>query len=99
MEYSSVRGNGILGPGRVPAIPDRVLDARLIACLIQPMGCAGLNDICAHDGTMGQMLPSTDSAIWRQSREFAWRPVALNGILKFALPGALVVMTCTQPLT
>jgi hypothetical protein len=49
--------------GRVAAIPDRVLDARLIACLLQPMGCARLNDLCVHDGTMGQMLPSTDSAI------------------------------------
>ena len=48
--------------GRVAAIPDRVLDARLIACLLQPMGCARLNDMCVHDGTMGQMLPSTDSA-------------------------------------
>ena len=44
------------------AIPDRVLDARLIACLLQPIGCARLNDMCVHDGTMGQMLPSTDSA-------------------------------------
>jgi hypothetical protein len=36
-----------------------------IACLLQPMGCARLNDMCVHDGTMGQMLPSTDSAIRR----------------------------------
>jgi len=53
--------------GRVAAIPDRVLDARLIACLLQPIGCARLNDMCVHDGTMGQMLPSTDSAIWSPS--------------------------------
>ena len=52
--------------GRVAAIPDRVLDARLIACLLQPIGCARLNDMCVHDGTMGQMLPSTDSAIWER---------------------------------
>ena len=65
MEYSPVRGNGILGPGRVAAIPDRVLDARLIACLLQPIGCARLNDMCVHDGTMGQMLPSTRFAVRR----------------------------------
>ena len=58
--------------GRVAAIPDHVLDARLIACLLQPMGCARLNDLCVHDGTMGQMLPSTDSfgssTLWNTGR-------------------------------
>ena len=52
--------------GRVAAIPDRVLDARLIACLLQPIGCARLNDMCVHDGTMGQMLPSTRFGVMYQ---------------------------------
>jgi hypothetical protein len=62
--------------GRVAAIPDRVLDARLIACLLQPIGCARLNDMCVHDGTMGQMLPSTDSAVRSISHQASRGPGA-----------------------
>ena len=65
MEYSPVRGNGILGPGSGGGYPRSRSRCQAHSLPTPPIGCARLNDMCVHDGTMGQMLPSTRFAVRR----------------------------------